>query len=148
MKGCLQSLPHCPSPRIPEFHALVPHSLCESHVSGVEQELLPPVGAHQGHRLLIQPHLCHTGMVREARHGMRGNRAGMTGLLALGRGSVVTPLPMQRREQGGHPQRWHWKGHHFNSPSLKGSLPRTFPMDTNTPRCDAPGTFTPRTGEN
>lgn len=112
MKGCLWSLPLSPSPIIPEFHAPVPHSLGESHVSSVKQELLPPVGAHQGHCLLIQPNLCHTAMLREARQGMRGNRAGLTRLLAPGRGSVVTPLPMQRREQERHPQRWHWKGHH------------------------------------
>lgn len=93
MKGCLWSLPQSPSPRIPEFHAPVPHSLSESHISSVQQELLPPVGAHQGHCLLIQPDLCHTGMVREGRHSMRGNRAGLTGLLAPGRVSVVTPCP-------------------------------------------------------
>lgn len=112
MKGYLWSHPLSPNPRIPEFHAPVPHSLSESHVSSVEQELLPPVGAHQGHCLLIQPNLCHTAMLREDRHRMRGNRAGLTRPLVPGRGSVVTLLPMQRHEQGGLPQRWHWKGHH------------------------------------
>lgn len=95
MKGCLWGLPLSPSARIPEFHAPVPHSLGESHVSSVEQELLPPVSAHQRHRLLIQPNLCHTPVVREARHRLRDNRAGLTRLQAPGRGSVVTPLPIK-----------------------------------------------------
>lgn len=143
MKGCLWGLPLSPSPRIPEFHAPVPHSLGESHISSVEQELLPPVSAHQRHRLLIQPNLCHTAVVREARHRLRDNRAGLTRLQAPRRGSVVTPLPMQRHAQGGTHRGGTGRSITANSPSLKGSLSRTLPMDTNTPHCDASGTFTP-----
>lgn len=71
-----------------------PCLLGERHVRGVEQELLPPVGAHQSHRLLIQPHLHHTGAVTEARRGTRAGEAGLNPASALGgRRSAVALLP-------------------------------------------------------
>lgn len=71
MKGCPWSLLHSPNhagsagqrSRTPggKRHGSPPgpRLLGESHVCSVEQVLLPPVGAHQSHRLLIQPNLRH-----------------------------------------------------------------------------------------
>lgn len=50
-----------------------PRLLGERHVRGVEQELLPPVGAHQSHRLLIQPDLHQQERLRKPGGG-RGRR--------------------------------------------------------------------------
>lgn len=78
LKGCHQS-PACPKSPRSKHHSSPPAPclLGESHVRGVKQELLPPVGAHQSHRLLIQPNLCHIGRVQEARREMSSNKAGL-----------------------------------------------------------------------
>lgn len=112
--------PTVPKSKNPRVLCSVPHSLSESHVGSVQQELLPPVGAHQGHCLLIQPNLCHTAMVREAR------LTGLTGLLTQGKvqWSLCCPCKDMGTHRGGTA-----RGITASSPSLKGSLP----MDTNPP---------------
>lgn len=142
MRGCNRSLlcSHALGGRRHGSPVCGTHLLCESHVRGVEQELLPPIGAHQGHRLLIQPNLRHIREVKEARRRTKGSEAGLNlASWPQGRRSAAALLPMQRHKQAGHPQRGHVMGSTFSSLHLKNSLAKTLPMDRephrNTPPC-------------
>lgn len=72
------------------------HSLCQGHVRCVQQKLLPAVGAHQLHRLLVEAHLpettphMHTELGRGCHRGSHGQTEG-----GLGREEAQTGVTKQ-----------------------------------------------------
>lgn len=98
------------------------HSLSQSPIGRVQQKLLPAVGAHQPHRLLVQAHLPES------------TPPVTTGLAAAGRGShsqtpgdgEEAPLGSPR---GKAPEAWDpgpsWGGRDGEAPSSSAPVPST-----------------------